>query len=406
VKKKLGGGRRMFELTALVLILLTYVVPLNVFIYSLSLQTVTGIISSQNIILISLKNLPLSSYILKVHTGAAAAFVYILYIGLIFLVLYLLFRFVIIKSIYVYLDKEINLDTLLLTYSRGQGKLNIAANIAIVTVLILHLVFSIFDIKVFVLGILSMVFIFKSIRVKPHKNDKKQAAQIEEPVQKTDEGNSIISFEWYYNTDSLGIQRASRFTASISVNMDRYKEYQGEEHIDNSSEVLRKHVLDGICPEIADLAAQIKKQCTVKGFTTFHQASVVMAFQQSLKYVYDIDSKGYEEYVRYPLETLVDKEGDCDCHGICSAAILYAMGYDVVLLKIVYARSEEGHLAIAVEGADGIPGNFYELGGRRYYYCEVTPDVEGKMNFRVGEMPYMTGANVTVIPVKEIVAVQ
>lgn len=394
----------MLELTALVVILLIYIAPLNLLLYYLSQQTVASIISSENTVILSLKDLPLVSYILKVHTDTAAAFVYMLYIGLIFLAFYLIFRFVIIKSLYVYLDKEINLDNILLTYSRGQAKLNVAANIFIVSVLILHLVFNVFDIKIFVLGILSMIFIFKSIRIKPPKNNKKQALQVEEPIEKTEEeDNYVINFEWYYNTDSLGIQRASRFSASISVNMDRYKEYQGKEHFDNSSEILRKHVLDGICPELVDLAAQIKKQCTVKGFTTFHQASAVMAFQQSLKYINDIASKGYEEYVRYPLETLIDKEGDCDCHGICSAAILYAMGYDVVLLKIVYAGTEEGHLAIAVEGADGIPGNFYELGGRRYYYCEVTPAVEGKMNFKVGEMPYMSGANVTVIPVKEIV---
>jgi hypothetical protein len=78
------------------------------------------------------------------------------------------------------------------------------------------------------------------------------------------------------------------------------------------------------------------------------------------------------------------------------------MGYDVVLLRIIFPEGD-GHLAIAVEGADGIPGNFFKLNGRSYYYCEVTPFEGNSMSFRVGEMKEMPGANITVVPVKEIV---
>lgn len=383
----------MLELTALSVIILLYIIPLNILFYYISKETVMSILQFENIAGVSKAS--------EIAMNAAAAFFYILYVGLLFITIYLIYRFIVVKSLYVYLDNELEVRKLILKYQRGQKNIDAVSIIAIVLVLMFHILFRVFDIKIFVLAFLCIAFVFRKRKIKKSKGLKQKESIAEEQDLDSSSTNTLY-FEWYYNNDPLGMQHAVRFSVNVPVSFERYADYKTKKHLDNSSMSLREHVLEGICPEIIEVAKQIKSQCASRGFTTFHQASAVMAFQQSLKYVEDIASKNQEEYVRYPLETLVDKEGDCDCHGICSAAILFSMGYDIVLLRIVFPEGG-GHLAIAVEGADGIPGNFFELSGRKYYYCEVTPSEGSRMNFKIGEMPDMPGASITAIPVKEIV---
>lgn len=405
----------MLEFTALLIIAFLYVIPLNLLIYHLSNLTVSAILESQSSFMLWVRKSEALVALVENSRGLVSAFFYILYVLLIFIAVYVTIKYIVVKSIYVYSDNEIQEGTFLLRYKQGQRSINGIAIILIGLLLLLHLLFRVFDVKLFVFAFLCLTYIYRAPMVKKASKVKEKKQEEIQSVSKNSEENNIegnsksnteaLLFEWFYNMDSLGMQLPVRFIASLTVNKDRYEEYQNKEHLESMPTALREHVLEGICPEIVELARQIKKQCIGRGLTTFHQVSAVMSFQQSLKYVYDIDSKGCEEYIRYPLETLVDKEGDCDCHSICSAALLHAMGYDVALLRIVFPKGD-GHLALAVEGADGIPGNFFEYNHRTYYYCEVTPaeQGEGAMNFKVGEMPDMPGANITVVPVKEIIS--
>jgi hypothetical protein len=57
------------------------------------------------------------------------------------------------------------------------------------------------------------------------------------------------------------------------------------------------------------------------------------------------------EYPKYPLETLVEKKGDCEDQSILAAALLAAMGYEVALLILPI------HVALGVAGFDSRPGS-------------------------------------------------
>ena len=92
----------------------------------------------------------------------------------------------------------------------------------------------------------------------------------------------------------------------------------------------------------------------------------VISFVQSLRYVTDLESKGDQEYVRFPVETLVDGVGDCEDMAILAATILHEMGYDVMLVIL------PDHMALAVACDEGCEGTYYDYGGRHYYYLEVT----------------------------------
>jgi predicted transglutaminase-like cysteine proteinase len=397
----------MASITALVLVILLYVAPLNLVIYKASQQALDRILQSQQGIALFLKEFPLTSYILEEAPNTAVAFLYVVNVAAIFLLVYFLLRFILERSLYVFMDKEIDIIVIMKKYSYGQRHINAISNLFISLILTLHLFFRVFDVKIFILGILCIMYVYKELEVRKKVNKKEKTPKAVKTEAETKEeeaatSTNTLSLQWIYNLDPLSVEQPVRFFARVNYSTERYSEFQQKEHLDNSPTALRNYVLQGLCPEVTDLANQIKAACSLKNFTTFHVVSSVMALQQSFKYVYDMDSKGFEEYIRYPLETLVDKEGDCDCHSICSAALLYSMGYHVVLLRIMLPEGD-GHLALAVEGAEGIPGNFFELSGKKYYYCEVTPSDNNTMKFKVGEMPEMLGANITVVPVKEIV---
>ncbi|MDE7225486.1 MAG: hypothetical protein K2N49_01295, partial [Ruminococcus sp.] len=99
-----------------------------------------------------------------------------------------------------------------------------------------------------------------------------------------------------------------------------------------------------------------------------------VAYVQSIPYVSDIDSTGYEEFPKYPYETLYENCGDCEDVSILLAGLLRSMGYGVCLV------TPPGHMAVGVK-TDDVNANFY-LDGQGYYYIECTD-----MGWNVGQVP-------------------
>ncbi|WP_053946692.1 transglutaminase-like domain-containing protein [Halolamina sediminis] len=103
-----------------------------------------------------------------------------------------------------------------------------------------------------------------------------------------------------------------------------------------------------------------------------------VAIVQGMKYTQDKPATGYNEYPKYPVETLVDRGGDCEDTCILMAAMLRQLGYGVVLLLM----PEANHMAVGVAGEESIEGTYYEKDETRYYYLETTGE-----GWNVGEAP-------------------
>lgn len=101
-----------------------------------------------------------------------------------------------------------------------------------------------------------------------------------------------------------------------------------------------------------------------------------VSFIQSLNYTSDLISSGYDQYPRFPYETLYDNGGDCEDTSILSVAILQEMGYDVVLLEL------PEHMAIGLKCDPETEGKSFEYNNNHYYYLETTGS-----NWQIGEMP-------------------
>ena len=113
-----------------------------------------------------------------------------------------------------------------------------------------------------------------------------------------------------------------------------------------------------------------------------------MAFVQSIPYTSDLKTTGYDEYPRFPIETLVDNGGDCDCKSILFATLTIILGFQAVFIN------PPEHMAVGILG-NNFKGTFWvypEGPNQTYYYSETT-----ESGFMIGELPFQyTGQNVNI----------
>lgn len=119
--------------------------------------------------------------------------------------------------------------------------------------------------------------------------------------------------------------------------------------------------------------------------------SVLALVQGQIQYGLDSESTAgfeggpFEEYGRFPLETLHDGVGDCDCTSILAASLLAHVGFPTAVL-LVRIREPEGdvwHAAVGVKASSVLssePGSQFGLdylttsSGERYLYGETAID--------------------------------
>ncbi|MBR3711206.1 MAG: hypothetical protein IKM99_09665 [Bacteroidales bacterium] len=123
---------------------------------------------------------------------------------------------------------------------------------------------------------------------------------------------------------------------------------------------------------VRQLAAQVADTIT----SDVGRIKQALTFVQSLPYVLDEESKGREEYVRYPLETIADGKGDCEDKAVLLGALLHEMGIDFVLLSV------PDHVALGVRCDSIDSGSYLEHDGKRYYYLETTAS-----GWEIGQIP-------------------
>ncbi len=125
---------------------------------------------------------------------------------------------------------------------------------------------------------------------------------------------------------------------------------------------------------------EIVEECRNNYYSDFDIAGVFLALAQTVEYKSDILTTGYQEYPKYPIETLIDGRGDCEDTAALLAQLLSCAEIRSVLIAY------EDHMAVGVKCTPeinrGYSRCYYTVGGTRYYYAETTdPD------WIIGEMP-------------------
>jgi len=167
-------------------------------------------------------------------------------------------------------------------------------------------------------------------------------------------------------------------TVSFTLNDDLYKKYSTQQRHDMYYvKDYAQYYYDSRNDGFAEYADSVLDECAKKlDLNEFETLNLILTFVQSIKYVDDIDWKDkYEEYPKYPLETLYDQCGDCEDKVILLGAILKARGYNVAYVVF------PGHMLLGVGLGGGATGDYYYCNGTRYYYAETTAD-----GWKIGEL--------------------
>lgn len=125
------------------------------------------------------------------------------------------------------------------------------------------------------------------------------------------------------------------------------------------------------------LVSDFKDEAIARNLNQLDSVHMVAAFIQSLGGIDRSFITPYDTVPRYPLETLIEQQGDCVDTSILYAAILFRYGFDVAFLVF---EGEPKHVALGVNLSTY--GKSWELKGKTYYYLETTGG-----NWRLGDCP-------------------
>lgn len=187
-------------------------------------------------------------------------------------------------------------------------------------------------------------------------------------------------YEWSIPSESFwgrlfGIKETFRWELNIPLRL--YVYYLEKTRPSNWAEWVYMAKDLGDREFIRSLIREINNVAYRYRFSEIRKIEFVIAFIQSLPYVPDQASTPWNEYPRYPIETLFDRGGDCEDTSILAAAILREMGYDVALIFL----ENEQHVAVGIY-VPGATGSYYEAGGKKYFYLETTGE-----GWPIGQIP-------------------
>ena len=193
------------------------------------------------------------------------------------------------------------------------------------------------------------------------------------------EGELHRTYQWRFTPHpGIGSGSPQTFSLDLAISRARYEAYEAEPR-ERDPLAWDRYVV-APCPELDVLALKLTELQNRRGYCTFDRAANVLAFaQQCIRYTRDLSPEGEPtDYPQYPIESLVEAQGDCEDHAILAAALLKRMGLDVALLF------GAGHAALGVAGADGLPGQYVEdpQTGVRYFYGETSSE-----GWTMGEVP-------------------
>ena len=117
-------------------------------------------------------------------------------------------------------------------------------------------------------------------------------------------------------------------------------------------------------PFVKEVTGKLARYGKKSGLRNSELPYFIVAFVQHLPYTVDDVTTGFDEYPRFPYETLYDNGGDCEDTSILVSAMLHELRYEVALLHF------PGHMAVGVGVPSGCrsaplpaPGNALLLPG-------------------------------------------
>ena len=162
-----------------------------------------------------------------------------------------------------------------------------------------------------------------------------------------------------------------RFTINLNLKLDTYKYYKKQSKRNTYKSYAQEHYNYLYLQEIAKT---LKVDADELGYKGLKLAEYLTAFvQQNIVYTKDPYNNGYD-YPKFPVETLMEKKGDCEDSAILLVTLLKIFGFDALLIKL------PKHMAVGISSKKY--GSYYSFEGKQYAYIETT-----NSNWKIGKMP-------------------
>ena len=200
----------------------------------------------------------------------------------------------------------------------------------------------------------SSVFAGETYTIKPAIKDKKFYIGKET----IDESLFLIRFRLYKDT------------YEVYIPSSEYWKYKRRDHYPDSISDYTNYVTyyNNVIKEIA---SSLTKKCSSKEESAQRLSDFV---QKLVKY-----NDTLEDYVKFPIETLVERNGDCEDTAILAGTLMKSIGIDVALIEL------KKHIALGVNGNFGGYPITDKINGKKYFYTETSTSTSHL--WRIGEIP-------------------
>ena len=209
--------------------------------------------------------------------------------------------------------------------------------------------------------------------------------------------HSVVEWDDYFEVEHSWKYKGKECSIALNISKKLYDYYRNDrEHLAyayqfNDGEMPPNYYSFMLSEHDRAVMQSIAQEFGRYALTEKDRIDLALTFVQSLPYAFDADSKGKEEYVRYPIETLVDGCGDCEDKVALLVALLYEMDIDFVLLVL------PEHMALGVHCDEVVADRYLLFQDTKYYYLETTMP-----NWQIGQIPddYLK-AEMEVVPVDD-----
>jgi len=157
------------------------------------------------------------------------------------------------------------------------------------------------------------------------------------------------------------------WTWNYSIQEDWYEYYRNKTRSPQGIEYITEND-----PFIKKIAEALKDTASKK---SYHLSSFIVSFVQGLPYVEDYYT-GFDEYPKYPIETFIERNGDCEDTSYLFASLVQATGIGTALIQF------HNHMGVGIKTVHSQTGYYYPIGSNWYYYYETTAE-----GWEIGALP-------------------
>jgi len=166
-------------------------------------------------------------------------------------------------------------------------------------------------------------------------------------------------FEWSYG--------GKIWTWNYSIHEDWYEYYKNKPRSPHGLEYVTEDD-----PFMQEIAKALKEGAEKENY---HLSSFIVSFVQGLPYIEDYYTS-FDEYPKYPIETFIERNGDCEDTSYLFASLINATELGASLIEF------HNHMGVGVNTMHSQSGYYYPIGDEWYYYYETTGE-----GWEIGELP-------------------